>query len=60
MEFTLFYRGELKSNGNSRYKQEIRRVIHSQMKNLWQLEPLKGCAGYLDKNSSEGGICLIE
>lgn len=40
MDFTLFYRGTLKSNGSPEHKQSIRRVFHSQLKHLWDLEPL--------------------
>ncbi|RNC64335.1 MAG: hypothetical protein ED859_18580 [Desulfuromonadales bacterium] len=42
MEFNLFYRGSLRSNGSPQHKQEIRRALHSQLKQLWELEPLKG------------------
>ncbi len=40
MEFRLFYRGPLKSNGSREQKQEIRRVIHPQLAELWRREPL--------------------
>lgn len=42
MEFTLFYRGDLKSNGSPEHKQQIRRAFHPQLERLWELEPLKG------------------
>jgi hypothetical protein len=40
MEFRLFYRGPLKSNGNPAEKQMIRRQFHPQLKKLWSQEPL--------------------
>jgi hypothetical protein len=42
MEFRLFYKGPLQSNGGIDDKQKIRREFHSQLKNLWEQEPLKG------------------
>ncbi len=40
MEFRLFYRGQLKANGGTRHKQEIRRFFHRQMRDLWNQPPL--------------------
>ena len=40
MEFTLTYRGPLKSNGSPADKHAIRRKIHEQMKLLWEQSPL--------------------
>lgn len=40
MEFRLTYRGRLKGNGNPEQKQEIRRYIHPQLRNLWMQPPL--------------------
>ena len=47
MEFTLFYQGELRSNGDARHKQQIRRALHPQLQRLWQLDPLVGCESYV-------------
>ncbi len=41
MEFTLFYRGSLKTNRGSKDKQELRRYFHPQLRNLWEQSPLK-------------------
>jgi hypothetical protein len=49
MEFRLFYRGLLKSNGGPAEKQTIRRWFHPQLKKLWTQEPLAGSEAYLDK-----------
>ncbi len=35
MEFTLFYEGELKSNGSIKHKQFIRREFHKQLITIW-------------------------
>lgn len=40
MKFRLFYRGQLKSNGGSKEKQELRRKFHLQLKELWRQKPL--------------------
>jgi len=41
MEFTLYYKGILKSNGNKNHKHELRMKFHEQIKKLWDQEPLK-------------------
>jgi Holliday junction resolvase RusA-like endonuclease len=40
MDFMLFYRGSLKSNGNPKHKHNIRKHFHPQLKQLWNQEPL--------------------
>lgn len=40
MEFRLFYRGELKSNGSVKHKHAIRECFHKQLKHLWNQKPL--------------------
>jgi hypothetical protein len=40
MEFTLSYRGELKSNGDKEHKHILRRRFHSQLAELWRQPPL--------------------
>jgi hypothetical protein len=57
MEFRLFYRGALKSKGDTAEKQAIRRQFHPQLKQLWNQKPLVGFEGYLDENS--GRVHLI-
>lgn len=51
MEFRLFYRGPLKSNGGPADKQAVRRQFHPQLKKLWSQEPLLGCEVYLNEKS---------
>jgi hypothetical protein len=61
VEFTLTYRGPLRANGGPADKQHIRRVIHRQMKVLWQQLPLSDTAKYLvDGPPAEGTIALIQ
>lgn len=55
MEFTLFYNGNLKANGNARHKQEIRRHFHSQLKNLWKQIPLDSYSEKWLNLKGEGG-----
>ena len=40
MEFTLYYRGELKANRGPKDKQALRRIFHEQLKILWDQIPL--------------------
>lgn len=62
MEFTLFYQGDLRSNGDPLHKQQIREALHPQLKRLWSLDPLSDSIGYVayppSGNPSE--ISLIE
>jgi hypothetical protein len=62
MEFRLYYRGPLKSNGGVVEKQKIRRVFHAQLKKLWSQEPLNEYAGgegkylnYLTEDDNDAG-----
>jgi len=41
MEFRLFYRGNLRSNGSPKHKQAIRRILHGQFQVLWEQKPLQ-------------------
>jgi hypothetical protein len=40
MEFTLYYRGDLKSNRGREDKHRLRCQFHTQLKKLWQQKPL--------------------
>lgn len=64
MEFTLYYRGGLKSNGRPRDKQNIRRELHPQLKKLWELEPLSSYKKFLGPSRTDAWgapeICLLE
>ena len=40
MNFTLTYDGNLKANGSPKHKQEVRRVFHRQLQELWKRSPI--------------------
>ena len=42
MEFRLVYRGELPPNGKPQDKALIRRAFHTQLRELWSQQPLRG------------------
>jgi hypothetical protein len=60
MEFTLVYQGILKTNGNAKQKQEIRRAFHPQLKALWQYPPLDTMQGLLQENPSKKNTSVIK
>jgi hypothetical protein len=41
MDFRLYYRGPLRTNGTAKEKQTLRRVFHPQLRALWDQPPLK-------------------
>ncbi len=41
MEFTLYYRGDLKANRGAKDKHTLRQHLHKQLKELWNQPPLK-------------------
>lgn len=61
MEFTLFYKGELKGRNSAtpEDKQRIRREIHRQMAQLWKLEPLAGQNEFVSVAESQEGVNRI-
>jgi hypothetical protein len=59
LDFTLYYRGELKSNGSPADKHEIRRRIHAQLKDLWQHLPLSNFTRLLAPPEEYGEGSLI-
>ena len=54
MKFRLAYRGDLKSNGDSIHKHEIRKVFHRQLLNLWQDSPLSDVPKFINIDPSKG------
>ena len=59
MQFTLFYRGELKSNGNSAEKHKLRRCFHQQLKELWKQPPLDNSLDWLSPSPRKGKSSII-
>lgn len=60
MEFTLTYRGPLKANRGATDKQAIRRVFHTQMRQLWTQAPLSAYTALLSKTNRPSQPCLLE
>jgi hypothetical protein len=54
VEFSLHYRGELKSNGTPEDKHRIRQRFHPQLKELWEQPPLKHFKELLVPQSEKG------
>jgi hypothetical protein len=59
MEFTLYYRGELRANRGPRDKHRLRRHFHAQLKELWDEPPLKGKRTALLDASGPGDESII-
>lgn len=60
MEFTLYYRGPLKSNAKPKEKHRLREYFHSQLEVLWGQTPLKNRAKLLDPSPKDGNISLVK
>lgn len=60
MEFTLYYRGPLKSNGKAKDKHQLRKHFDSQLRILWSQQPLKDRPKLIDPNPSDGNISLVK
>ena len=58
MEFTLRYRGPLRSNAGPDQKHEIRKQIHQQLDVLWQQTPLIEHRRYFDGSRPDEDINL--
>jgi hypothetical protein len=56
MQFTLHYRGPLRSNGRPQHKHDLRRHFHKQLRHLWGQEPLRQFAGTLLGQANQLGI----
>jgi hypothetical protein len=60
VQFRLVYRGPLRSNGDRRHKQEIRRVLHPQLRELWTHEPLADNQEWLEEEAAGNGVSVIQ
>jgi hypothetical protein len=61
VQFRLLYQGPLRSNGDSRHKQEIRRALHPQLQDLWAYEPLvNNAAEWLSDQPDPNSLSVIE
>jgi len=48
MDFTLYYKGKLKSNGDKKEKHRIRKYLSIQIEKLWDQEPLISFKQFLE------------
>ncbi|AFY39074.1 hypothetical protein Lepto7376_2817 [[Leptolyngbya] sp. PCC 7376] len=60
MQFTLYYRGDLKSNGKPAHKHKIRQYFHPQLKELWKQLPLRDFAFLYANTADSDKISLCE
>lgn len=60
VDFRLYYRGLLKSNGGASHKQDIRRCFHRQLEELWQHEPLRGQPSLLEDAPGPGNESVLQ
>jgi hypothetical protein len=60
MQFTLFYRGPLKSNARPKDKHELRRRFHAQLKLLWSNPPLNEYEQCLQPKSATNEASLLK
>lgn len=60
MQFTLYYRGELKSNAKPHAKHIIRRHFHHQMRQLWQQMPLNDFSWLLQPPQANRKLSVLE
>lgn len=56
MNFTLYYRGRLKSNGRAKDKHQLREEFHPQLKTLWSQEPLSHFTSFYDRPNLKNSI----
>ena len=59
MQFTLLYRGPLKSNARPKAKHELRQHFHRQLRQLWSTFPLKEYAEWLQPLSEKNEISVL-
>lgn len=59
MEFTLYYRGELKANGSPSDKHSLRQRFHPQLRNLWSQLPLVDFGHLLTPRTPDKPLGLV-
>ncbi len=59
MQFRLLYQGPLRSNGDTQHKQEIRRKLHPQLRDLWTHQPLADYPEWLQDPVEPNGLSVI-
>jgi len=56
MNFSLYYRGPLKSKASPKEKHLLRKSFHPQLKTLWSQEPLSHFTGFYESFKDEASI----
>jgi hypothetical protein len=59
VEFTLYYRGELKANGGAKEKHLLRQYFHRQLRELWKQTPLNNYTKFLQPKPGKGDLSVI-
>lgn len=59
MQFTLYYRGELKANAGPQEKHRIRQRFHLQMRTLWNEAPLRDFQTFISDPPKMGALNLL-
>jgi len=60
MEFKLYYKGPIKSNGRAKIKHSLRIHFHKQLKQLWDYLPLKDRPDWFKTLPNKENFTLIE
>ncbi|MGH8556765.1 MAG: hypothetical protein ACRESZ_04750 [Methylococcales bacterium] len=60
MQFTLTYRGPLKSNARPDAKHELRRHFHSQLKLLWATYPLRDYGDWVQPMTEKNQFSVLQ
>lgn len=60
MQFTLIYRGPLKSNAKAKEKHTLRQHFHRQLKILWGEKPLADYQSWLKPESAENSFSVLK
>lgn len=59
MEFTLYYRGNLKANRGPDDKHQLRRHFHTQMREVWNQKPLDSHKNLLNPIGKPGDLSVL-
>ena len=59
LQFTLLYKGPLKSKGSRKEKQALRRHFHPQLKKLWNQQPLCNFPDWYNDSTEVDGFNFV-
>lgn len=60
MDFRLTYEGPLKSNADIKFKHDLRKIFHFQLRGLWRQLPLTDYKDFLKESPTSQDISIIE